>query len=222
MKIFLDSARLDEIEEALAWGIVDGVTTNPSHVRTAGGNPKDIYPEICRLVSGPVSIEAVALDAEGIVREGKALAKISDNVVVKVPVIREGIRAVKQLSSEGISTNATINFSPMQALLAAKAGATFISPFIGRLDSAGQMGVELVRQIRQIYDNYGFETQVLAAAIRHPEHVLQSALIGADACTMAMPILTELYEHPLTDTVLQKFLSDWEKVPKWEGGPYGD
>ncbi|RKX75768.1 MAG: fructose-6-phosphate aldolase [Spirochaetes bacterium] len=222
MKIFLDSARLDEVKQAVDWGIIDGVTTNPSHVKTAGGNPSDIYPEICRLVSGPVSIETIATDTEGIVREGRALAEISDNVIVKVPVIKEGIKAIRILSSEGISTNATINFTPLQALLAAKAGATYISPFIGRLDSAGQKGIELVDQIRKIFDNYGFETQLLTAAIRHPEHVLQSALIGADACTMGFPILSGLYDHHLTDLVLQQFLGDWENVPKWIGGPYGD
>jgi transaldolase len=222
MKIFLDSARLEEVKQAVDWGIIDGVTTNPSHVKTAGGNPSEIYPEICRLVKGPVSIETIATDAEGIVREGRALAAIADNVVVKVPVIREGVKAVKMLTAEGISTNVTINFSPLQALLAAKAGATYISPFLGRLDSVGQQGVELARQIRIIYDNYGFKTQVLTAAIRHPDHVLQSALLGADACTMSFDILSVLCDHHLTDLVLKQFLSDWEKVPKWVGGPYGD
>ena len=222
MKLFLDSARLDEVRTAVDWGIIDGVTTNPSHVRSAGGNPSEIYPEICRIVSGPVSIETIATDAEGIVREGRALAEISDNVIVKVPVIREGIKAIKMLSAEGISTNATINFTPLQALLAAKAGATYISPFIGRLDSAGQKGVELAGQIRTIFDNYGLKTQLLTAAIRHPEHVLQSALIGADACTMGFDILAGLYDHHLTDQVLHQFLTDWEEVPKWIGGPYGD
>lgn len=222
MKLFLDSANLEEIRTAADWGIIDGVTTNPSHVRAAGGNPGEIYPEICRAVDGPVSIETIALDAPGILREGLALAAIADNVVVKVPVIREGIKAIRMLSSEGIKTNATINFSPLQALLAAKAGATYISPFLGRLDSAGQKGVDLAGQIRKIYDNYGFKTQLLTAAIRHPEHVLQSALIGADACTMGFTILSGLYEHPLTDQVLDQFLSDWECVPKWKGGPYGD
>lgn len=222
MKIFLDSARLDEVKQAVDWGIIDGVTTNPSHVKTAGGNPSEIYPEICRLVPGPVSIETIATDAEGIVREGRALAEISENVIVKVPVIKEGIKAIAMLSAEGISTNATINFTPLQALLAAKAGATYISPFIGRLDSAGQKGVELIEQIRKIYDNYGFDTQLLTAAIRHPEHVLQSAMIGADACTMGFPILSGLYDHHLTDLVLHQFLKDWEDVPKWVGGPYGD
>jgi transaldolase len=222
MKIFLDSARLDEVRQAVDWGIINGVTTNPSHVKTAGGNPSEIYPEICRLVSGPVSIETIATDAEGILREGRALAAISDNVIVKVPVIREGIKAIGMLSSEGISTNATIAFTPLQALLAAKAGATYISPFLGRLDSAGQQGVELAKQIRTIFNNYGFKTQLLTAAIRHPDHVLQSALIGADACTMAFPILADLYNHHLTDQVLHQFLSDWEDVPKWKGGPYGD
>lgn len=222
MKIFLDSARLDEVRTAVDWGIIDGATTNPSHVKTAGGNPADIYPEICRLVDGPVSIETIATDAEGIIREGRALAMIADNVVVKVPVIREGIKAIRVLSAEGIPVNATINFTPLQALLAAKAGAAYISPFLGRLDSAGQTGVELAEQIRTIYDNYGFETKLLTAAIRHPDHVLQSALIGADACTMAFTILEELYNHHLTDVVLDKFLEDWKDVPKWKGGPYGD
>jgi len=222
MKIFLDSARLDEVKQAVDWGVIDGVTTNPSHVKTAGGNPSDIYPEICRLVSGPVSIETIATDAAGIVREGRALAEISDNVIVKVPVIKEGIKAIGMLSAEGIPTNATINFTPLQALLAAKAGATYISPFLGRLDSAGHKGVELAGQIRAIFDNYGFKTQLLTAAIRHPEHVLQSALIGADACTMSFDILSGLYDHHLTDQVLHQFLNDWESVPKWIGGPYGD
>ena len=168
MKIFLDSARLDEVRQAVDWGIINGVTTNPSHVKTAGGNPSEIYPEICRLVPGPVSIETIATDADDILREGRALAAISDNVIVKVPVIREGIKAIGLLTAEGISTNATIAFTPLQALLAAKAGATYVSPFLGRLDSAGQQGVELARQIRTIFRNYGFKTQLLTAAIRHP------------------------------------------------------
>jgi transaldolase len=222
MQLFLDSARIDEIHQAVDWGIVDGVTTNPSHVKTAGGNPQEIYPEICRIVPGPVSIETVATDVDGIVREGRRIAEIADNVVVKVPVIREGLKAIGILSADGISINATVCFSPLQALLAAKAGATYISPFLGRLDSAGRPGVELVQQIRRIYDNYRFETKLLAAAIRHPEHVLRSALEGADACTMGFPILSVLHEHPLTDEVLHQFLSDWESVPKWKGGPYGD
>jgi transaldolase len=212
MKIFIDTADVQQIKEAWSWGIVDGVTTNPTHVLKSGRKPDDVYREILAIVNGPVSLETIATDAPTIVKEGRALAKLHANVVVKVPVIREGLKAVKELAADGIKTNVTLNFSPIQALLAAKCGATYISPFVGRLDAVGHIGMDLVRQIRTIYDNYGFKTQILAAAIRHPEHVLQAALAGADACTMFYEFLKMLYDHPLTDIGLDIFLKDWAKA----------
>ena len=214
MRIFLDTADIEQIKEVKRLGMLDGVTTNPSHVARSGGDPKELYPEICRLCDGPVSLEAIALEAEALVAEGRELAKIADNVVVKVPIVKEGLIAVRRLSAEGIRTNVTLAYSPTQALLAAKAGATYISPFVGRLDSIAHEGQELARQIRRIYDNYGFETQLLVAAVRHPMHVLEAALSGADVCTMAYDILLQLYDHPLTDLGIQQFLTDWERVPK--------
>jgi len=212
MKIFIDTADVAQIREAYSWGIVDGVTTNPTHVMKSGRKPEDVYREILDIVDGPISFETIATDAPGIVKEGRALAKMHKNVVVKVPVIREGLKAVKELAADGIKTNVTLNFSPLQALLAAKCGATYISPFVGRLDFVGHIGMDLVRQTRVIFDNYGFKTQILAAAIRHPEHVLQCALAGADCCTMFFEFLKMLYDHPLTDSGLATFLSDWKKV----------
>jgi transaldolase len=212
MKLFIDTADVAQIKEAWSWGIIDGVTTNPTHVMKSGRKPDEVYREILDLVNGPVSLETIATEQKGIVAEGRALAKLHANVVVKVPVIREGLKAVKELSADGIKTNVTLNFSPLQALLAAKCGATYISPFVGRLDSIGHTGIDLVRQIRTIYDNYGFKTQILTAAVRHPEHVLQSALIGADVCTMFFDFLKMLYDHPLTDIGLDIFLKDWAKV----------
>ena len=212
MKLFIDTADVAQIKEAWSWGIIDGVTTNPTHVMKTGRKPEDVYREILAIVNGPVSLETIATEAKAIVAEGRALAKLHQNVVVKVPVIREGLKAVKQLSADGIKTNVTLNFSPLQALLAAKCGATYISPFVGRLDSIGHVGMDLVRQIRTIYDNYGFKTQILTAAVRHPEHVLQSALAGADVCTMFFDFLKMLYDHPLTDIGLDIFLKDWAKA----------
>jgi transaldolase len=214
MKIFLDSAHIEQIKEVASWGILDGVTTNPSHVAATGANPKDLYPEICALVDGPVSLEAVSLEADAIVSEARVLAKIADNVVVKIPIMKQGLIAVKRLAAEGIKTNVTANYSAPQALLAAKAGASYISPFVGRLDSGGHDGMELVEQIRQIYDNYGYTTEIIVAAIRHPMHVVRSALCGADICTMNFDVLSMLTEHPMTDVTLDGFLKDWEKVPK--------
>ena len=214
MKIFIDTAHVHEIKEAWSWGIVDGVTTNPSHVATTGRPYLEVYQEILEMVDGPVSLETISLQADEIVEEGRTLAKMGDNVVVKVPVIKEGLKAVKVLSAEGIKTNVTLNFSPLQAWLAAKCGATYISPFVGRLDGIGHMGMELVEQTREIYDNYGYDTQILTAAVRHPEHVLQAALAGSDVVTMSMAVLNQLYDHPMTDIGLDKFLKDWEKVPK--------
>ena len=213
MKLFLDTAFVEQIEEAKSWGILDGVTTNPTHVSRTGRPPRELYEEICKIVDGPVSLECIALDAEGIVAEARQLAAIADNVVIKVPIMIEGLKAVKQLSAEGIKTNVTVNFSAMQALLAAKCGATYISPFVGRLDLIGHTGMDLVHQIRMIYDQYGFSTQILAAALRHPAHVLESALAGADVATMPLDIMRQLYEHPMTDKAIEQFLQDWEKVP---------
>ena len=212
MKLFIDTADVAQIREAYSWGIVDGVTTNPTHVMKSGRKPEEIYREILDIVDGPVSLETIATDAPTIIKEGRVLAKLHKNVVVKVPVIREGLKAVKELAADGIKTNVTLNFSPIQALLAAKCGATYISPFVGRLDAIGHIGMDLVRQTRTIYDNYGFKTQILTAAVRHPEHVLQSALIGADACTMFFDFMKMLYDHPLTDMGLDIFLKDWAKV----------
>lgn len=212
MKLFIDTADIAQIKDAWSWGIIDGVTTNPTHVMKTGRQPEEVYREILDLVDGPVSLETIATDAAGILAEGRALAKLHKNVVVKVPVIREGLKAVKALSAEGIQTNVTLNFSPLQAYLAAKCGATYISPFLGRLDAVGHLGMDLVKQTRTIYDNYGYATQILAAAIRHPEHVLQSALAGADVCTMSYDVLKQLYDHPLTDIGLDIFLKDWAKV----------
>lgn len=214
MKFFLDTADVSQIEEVKRLGMLDGVTTNPTHVSKTGANPKELYPQICKMVDGPVSLETVGLDADTIVDEGRALAKVADNVVVKVPIMKEGLVAVKQLASEGIKTNITTTFSASQALLAAKAGATYISPFVGRLDNISHEGMEVARQIRQIYDNFGYETELLVAAVRHPLHVVDAALIGADICTMSYNVLMMLYDHPLTDAGIDQFLKDWEKVPK--------
>ncbi len=214
MIFFLDTADLAQIEEVKRLGLLDGVTTNPTHVAKTGATPRELYPEICRVVDGPVSLEAVGLEADAIVEEGRQLASIADNVVVKVPVIKEGLIAVNRLAAEGIRTNVTTTFSASQALLAAKVGATYISPFVGRLDTISHDGTEVARQIRRIYDNYGFETKLLVAAVRHPMHVLDAALMGADVCTMAYDVMLQLYEHPLTDAVIEQFLKDWERVPR--------
>ncbi len=213
MKLFIDTADVAQIREAWSWGIIDGVTTNPSHVAKSGRKPSEVYREICDIVNGPISLEAVALDAESIIKEAVELAKIHKNVVVKVPIIKEGLKAVKTLAAEGYKTNVTVTFSPLQALLAAKVGATYISPFVGRLDAVGHDGMELVRQIKTIYRNYGFRTQIIAAAARHPLHVLQAALAGSDVITASFDILQQLYQHPLTDAVLDMFLKDWAKIP---------
>jgi transaldolase len=213
MKLFIDTADVAQVREAWSWGIIDGVTTNPSHVHKSGRKPSEVYREICDIVNGPISLETIALDADGIFREGVELAKIHKNVVIKVPIIKEGLKAVKRLSAEGYKTNVTVTFSPLQALLAAKVGATYISPFVGRLDAVGHDGMDLVRQIKTIYQNYGFKTQIIAAAARHPLHVLQAAEAGSDIMTMSFDILEQLYHHPLTDVVLDQFLKDWAKIP---------
>lgn len=214
MKFFIDSADVEKIREAWGWGIIDGVTTNPTHVSKTGRKHLEVYREICGIVDGPISLETVTLTAQEMAEEGRALAKIHKNVVVKVPITKEGLKAVKIFTAEGIKTNVTVTFSPLQALLAAKCGATYISPFVGRLDAIGHDGMEVVRQIKTIYTNYGFETQVLTAAVRHPLHVLQAALAGSDVCTMGFDVLEQLYNHPLTDIGIDMFLKDWAKVPK--------
>jgi transaldolase len=213
MKIFIDSGDLNEIRDAAAMGVVDGVTTNPSLVAKAGRPLAALIADICEIVDGPISAEVIATDVEGILREGRALAKIHKNVVVKVPLIADGIKAVKVFSQEGIKTNVTLCFSAPQALLAAKAGATYISPFIGRIDDVGGDGMELVRQLVQIYKNYGFGTQVLAASIRGPLHVVEAALAGAHVGTLPHKVILQLLEHPLTAAGLEKFLADAKKIP---------
>ena len=213
MKLFIDTADVAQIREACGWGIVDGVTTNPTHVSKTGRPANEVYAEICSLLAGPVSLEAVGMDAETIVAEGRELAKIANNAVVKVPIMREGLKAVKRLAAEGIKTNVTVVFSPLQALLAAKCGATYVSPFVGRLDAVGHMGMDLVRQIKTIYRNYDYSTEIIVAAVRHPVHVLEAALAGADICTMFFDVMKQLYQHPLTDVAIEQFLEDWKKVP---------
>ena len=212
MKFFIDTASTDEIREAASLGILDGVTTNPSLVYKEGKDFRKLLDEILEIVDGPVSAEVIATDYEGILKEAREFASIHKNIVVKVPLIKEGLKAVKTLSDENIKTNVTLCFSPTQALLAAKAGATYISPFVGRLDDVSTNGMELIEQIVQIYRNYGFTTQVLVASVRHPLHVVEAALIGADVCTIPFAVINKLFSHPLTDIGLNKFLSDWEKL----------
>jgi transaldolase len=216
MEIFLDSADLTEIRRAAEANLIDGITTNPSLLaKVAGdGEPHDILKEICRTVGGPVSAEVVALDADGMLDEGKRLAKLDEHIVVKVPLTEDGLRACRGLRAEGIPVNVTLCFSANQAFLAAKAGATYISPFVGRLDDIGHDGMELVAEIREAYDNYGMETRILAASLRHPRHVLESMLIGADCATLPPKVLWQLLKHPLTDKGLEGFLADWKKVGK--------
>lgn len=215
MKFFIDTANLDEIREAASWGICDGVTTNPSLVSKEGNTDfSGMLRQICSIINGPISAEVVSLKAEEMLEEGRALAKIHPNIVVKVPLIKEGLKAVKIFSSEGIRTNVTLCFSANQALLAAKAGASYISPFIGRLDDAGEVGMNLIQDIKTIYDNYGFKTEILAASIRHPVHVLEAAKIGAHVATMPLKVMEMLMKHPLTDLGLDRFLADWKKLAR--------
>lgn len=213
MKIFIDSADVEEIRDVAAMGVVDGVTTNPSLVAKVGRSLRDVIVEICEIVDGPISAEVLATDTAGILTEARELAKIHPNVVVKVPLIADGLKAVRVLTDEGIKTNVTLCFSPTQAMLAAKAGATYISPFIGRVDDVSDEGMELVERIVTIYDNYGFATEVLAASIRSPMHVVQSALIGAHVATIPHKVIHQLLKHPLTDRGLEKFLADAKKIP---------
>ena len=214
MKFFLDTANVKEIQEAASLGLLDGVTTNPSLVAKEGRSFKELLVEICNIVDGPISAEVVSLEADAMVKEGKGLAKIHKNIVVKVPLIAEGLKATKRLAAEGIKVNVTLCFSPTQALLAAKAGAWCVSPFIGRLDDISSNGMELIRQILTIYRNYDYKTQVLVASVRHPQHVVEAALAGGHICTMPFSIFQQMVKHPLTDSGLKKFLADWDAQAK--------
>ena len=214
MKIFLDTANLDQIREAASWGILDGVTTNPSLVSKESEKFSVLIKEICGIVSGPVSVECVSIRADEIIPEARELAKLSENVVVKIPICLEGLKATKALAQEGIQVNMTLIFSSWQALLAAKAGARYVSPFVGRLDDISHDGLELVGQIVTIFNNYGFETEIIVASIRHPLHAVEAALMGADIATLPLSALEKLIKHPLTDIGMEKFLKDWEKVKR--------
>ncbi len=210
MKIFLDTANLEEIRQGVEWGIVDGVTTNPTLIAKEGADFEKRIKEICELVQGPVSAEVISLNWEGMVEEARKLAAIDEHVVVKIPMTPDGIKAVKILSAEGISTNVTLVFSANQALLAAKAGATYGSPFVGRIDDNGNDGLKLLEEIMEIFVHYGFETEVIAASIRHPMHVVEAALIGVDIATVPFDVLKKMFMHPLTDVGIKRFLQDWE------------
>ncbi len=214
MKIFLDTANIEHIRDAAAMGVLDGITTNPTLIAKEKRDFKTALREICEIVKGPVSAEVISTTTNEMVAEGRDLVKVAPNIVVKIPLIPAGIKAVKILSEEGIRVNVTLCFSAVQALLAAKAGASYISPFVGRLDDRGHDGMEIVRQIRTIYDNYGFQTEVLAASLRHPLHVLEAALAGADVGTLPHDVFIKLFQHPLTDLGLEAFLDDWKKMPK--------
>lgn len=212
MKFFIDTANLEEIAKANEFGLLDGVTTNPTLVAREKGNFEELLKEICTLVDGPVSAEVVSIEAKGMVQEARQLAKLADNIVVKIPMITEGIKATKILAKENIKTNVTLVFSPLQALIAAKAGASYVSPFIGRLDDISTVGMGIVEDIVTIYENYGFETEVIVASIRNPVHVLDAALIGAHIATIPFKVLMQLTEHPLTKIGLERFLADWRKM----------
>jgi transaldolase len=214
VKIFIDTANIKEIKEAISLGLIDGVTTNPTLIAKENKPAKDLLKEICALVSGPVSAEAISLESGAMVEEARDLSKIAKNIVVKIPLTKEGLKAVMVLTKEGIKTNVTLCFSPSQALLAAKAGATYISPFIGRLDDISQVGMDLIRDIKQIYSNYAFKTQIIVASIRNPLHVVDSAKIGADIATVPFLVIEQLIKHPLTDMGIQRFLEDYKKIPR--------
>jgi transaldolase len=214
MKFFIDTANIDEIKEAHSMGMVDGVTTNPSLIAKEGRDFEEIIKEICDIVDGPISAEVVSTDTNGMIEEARNLSKIHDNIVVKIPMLVNGLKATRKLSEEGIKTNVTLVFSPLQALMAAKAGATYVSPFIGRLDDISQEGLLLVEQIIEIYSNYAFDTEIIVASIRNPLHVLESALMGADIATIPFSVLNKLAAHPLTDKGLKAFLDDWDRAKK--------
>ncbi len=214
MKIFLDTANVEHIKEANSWGIIDGVTTNPTLIAREGRNFKEVVEEICSIVDGPISAEVVSMKSEEMVEEAKGLASIHKNIVIKVPLMPEGLKTIKKLKDLNIKTNATLVFSPNQALLAAKAGATYVSPFIGRLDDIGHIGMDVVRDTMIIFENYNFETQVIVASIRNPIHVIDAALIGAHIATVPYDTLKKMVKHSLTDVGIERFLKDWEKIPK--------
>ncbi len=213
MKLFLDTAFVEEIKAAKEWGILDGVTTNPTLVAKTGKGFMEVVQDILSMVDGPVSLEVVAQDAQGMVKQARQLRSLGEQVVVKIPATQEGIKAVKILSQEGVPTNVTLVFQPLQALLAAKAGATYVSPFVGRLEDIGHDAMDLVFDIKHIFDNYGFETQIIVASVRHPKHVLDAARMGADICTVPFKVMEQLFKHALTDKGLELFLADWSKVP---------
>lgn len=214
MKFFIDTANIDEIKEAHSMGMVDGVTTNPTLIAREGGDFQTIIKEICSIVDGPISAEVISLEADGMVKEARELAKIHDNIVIKIPMTIDGIKATRTLTEENIKTNVTLIFSPLQALMAAKAGATFVSPFVGRLDDLAQEGMVLVDQLVEIYSNYGYTTEIIVASIRNPLHVLDAAIMGADIATIPFNVLAKLAAHPMTDKGIKAFLSDWEKAGK--------
>ena len=214
MKFFIDTADVKEIREAHSLGLVDGVTTNPSLIAKSGRKFEDVIKEIVGIVDGPISAEVVSLDHDGMIKEALKLAKIHKNIVIKLPMCPEGLKATYTLSAKGIKTNVTLIFTAMQALLAAKAGATYVSPFVGRLDDISQNGMGIIEEIRTIFDNYGFKAEIIVASVRNPIHVLDSALIGADVATIPYSVMMQLAKHPLTDAGIKKFLEDWEKVPK--------
>jgi transaldolase len=214
MKIFIDTANIKEIKEAVAQGIIDGVTTNPTLIAKENRQAADLLKEICSLVDGPVSAEVIGLKEEVMVNEAIELSKIAKNIVIKIPLVKEGLKAVKILRGKGIKTNVTLCFSPSQALLAAKAGADYISPFIGRLDDISQVGMDLIREIKQIYSNYNFKTEIIVASVRNPMHVVDAAKLGADIATVPFAVIEQLIKHPLTDIGIQRFIEDWKKIPK--------
>jgi len=214
VKIFIDTASVKEIKEAISLGVIDGVTTNPTLMAKEGRNSQQVLKEICALVSGPVSAEVIALESVGMVEEARQLVKLAKNIVIKIPLTKEGLKAVKILSAEGIKTNVTLCFSAAQALLVAKAGATYVSPFIGRLDDLAQEGMDLIAQIKKIYVNYDFKTQIIVASVRNPMHVVKSAEIGADIATVPFLVIEQLIKHPLTDIGIKRFLEDYQKIPQ--------
>ena len=214
MKFFIDTANIEEIKTANEYGLVDGVTTNPTLVSKENKDFHSLIKEICSIVDGPVSAEVISLDYNGMVKEARELAKLADNIAVKIPMTQEGIKAVKTLSQEGIKTNVTLVFSPLQALLAAKAGATFVSPFVGRLDDISHYGIDLIGEIIEIYSNYDFQTEIIVASVRNPLHVLEAAKMGADIATIPFKVLMQFVKHPLTDIGIERFLNDWKKLEK--------
>jgi len=218
MKIFIDTGNVDEIKEAMSLGVINGVTTNPTllsrEIERTGESSEKILKEICRVVQGPVSGEVIALDSENMIKEARELAKIDEHIVIKIPMTQEGLKAVSVLSKENIKTNVTLVFSSMQALFAAKAGATYVSPFVGRLDDIGHVGMDIVEEIVTIFENYGFSTEVIVASIRNPLHVIESAMIGAHIATIPFKVIKQLLKHPLTDIGIERFLADWEKIQK--------